>query len=102
MVKQIKNISQHQRNINSMVNAIKILTGLNPAEKITKDKYVLTLGIWNQTKVGYDKNRKSLTVDAMRYSALVAMLRVVSNMMKNELGFVEWLHMNNVFINKQN
>lgn len=67
-----------------------ILTGAKPIEAITNNKYALILGNKNPLEIGYDKNRKLLTEERMKYSALIAMLENICHMMKNEAEFIVW------------
>lgn len=71
-------------------NCINILTKLNPTEEVTPDRYCLKLGTKNPLEIGYDKNRKLLSEETMRYSSLIRMLEEVCRMMKDEAEFIVW------------
>ena len=67
-----------------------ILTGLTPIEEVTGDRYVLKLGTKHPLEIGYNKQRKLLTEEIMRYSALIAMLEQICIMMKEQSLFIMW------------
>lgn len=74
---------------------INILTGLIPTEEITEDMYCLKLGAKNPLEIGYDKKRKLLSEETMKYSALIRMLEEICKMMKDEAEFILWKEENN-------
>jgi hypothetical protein len=83
-----------QIDVNNIIEAIKVITGLTPVEEISNDRYCLKLGTKNPLEIGYDKNRKLIPEDKMKYSALIKMLEIISNMMQSESEFIDWLDEN--------
>ncbi len=79
-----------------ILKAITHLTGLTPIEKVTEDRYCLKLGNKNPLEIGYDKSRRLFIVENMRYSALVKMLNVLTEMMKDYNSFIDWIKEENV------
>jgi hypothetical protein len=72
-------------------DAIKSLTGLDPWERVSDDRYTLILGHLKPLEIGYDKNRKLLSEDAMRKGALITMLKTLAEMAMDEVSFSGWL-----------
>jgi hypothetical protein len=77
-----------------IIEAIKLLTGLTPSEEITTNWYCLKLGTISHLEIGYDRNRKLLPVDIMKYSASVKMVEIIGQMMQNENEFLKWINAN--------
>lgn len=74
-----------------VIDAIKSLTGLEPWEVVSNDRYSLNLGRNNPLEIGYDKNRKLLSEDTMRRSALLTMLKTLAEMATDDVSFSLWL-----------
>ena len=81
-------------NVNDIEKCINILTKLTPVEEITEDRYLLRLGNKYPIEIGYDKQRKILSEDVMRYSALIKLLSQICEMMKDEANFMIWIEHN--------
>lgn len=77
-------------NESDVEKCIVILTKLTPIEEITEDRYLLKLGTKNPLEIGYDKKRRLLSEEIMKYSALIRMLEEVCKMMKNDAEFIVW------------
>jgi hypothetical protein len=82
-----------------IIEAIKLLTGLTPSEEITTNWYCLKLGTISHLEIGYDRNRKLLPVDIMKYSASVKMVEIIGQMMQNENEFLKWINANEKWLN---
>lgn len=73
--------------------AIFTLTGLEPTEDSSPEKYHLRLGKINPIIVGYSEaKRKLYMLGDLKYSALVEMLKAICEMMGNEKEFKIWLN----------
>lgn len=72
--------------------AIFTLTGLEPEENSSPEKYNLKLGKVDPIVVGFfEAKRKSIPLWDLRYSALIAILKTICKMMEdNEL--ILWLN----------
>lgn len=79
---------------NKIEQCIELLTGMNPLEKITDERYELKLGKENPLELGYNKRRNELSIESMSYSAKVRMLQEICEMMKNEAEFLTWISLN--------
>lgn len=86
MIEIIKNID-----VNKIKNAIELLTGIEPKEIITEDRYCLSLGDKSPLEIGYNKKRKELTEERMSFSAHLKMLSELSLMMREEAEFLIWI-----------
>lgn len=80
--------------VEKIKEAIKLLTGIEPKESITPDRYCLSLGHDEPMGIGWDKRRKELEEKDMSYSAHVRMLREVAIMMQSEYEFIVWCYKN--------
>lgn len=78
--------------VSKIADAIFLITGLSLNEKITEDRYSLSLGIKKPIEIGYDKKRKILTEENMSFSAHVKMLETLSQFMQDYFEFNIWLY----------
>ena len=89
------------KNVTKIKDAIILLTGLKPMEKVISGKYILKLGIVEPIIIKY-KILTSYSLDQIRRFALLEMLTIVCNKMVKFKEFIVWSVNNKTFINKQN
>jgi hypothetical protein len=81
-------------NTDKVIDAIKLLTGLTPVEEITPARYAFKLGSVTPIELVYDKNKRVLSEDKMKYSASIKMIEVIGQMMQNGDYFLKWINTN--------
>jgi len=86
--------SENCNNIVKIILAIENITGFIPEEIVSPDRYCLKLGKKEPLEIGYDKKRRLLSENTMRYSAHVKMLSVVCDMMKSPKALLDWIILN--------
>lgn len=75
-----------------ITQAIEILTGITPVEIITSDMYLLTLGYKDPLRVGYElAKHPNETLEDLRFSGLVYMLKMIADMAADEQRWNHWL-----------
>lgn len=73
--------------------AIFTLTGLEPIEDYNSEKYHLRLGGVDPIIIGYSEDKRKLyTFLDLRYSALIAMLKTLCEMMGDDKTFEIWIN----------
>lgn len=84
-------------------NAIILLTGIKPMEKVESTKYTLKFGVVDPFVFKYDRiKNKDVSIEKIKRSALIKLLIGICNMMEDPGKFIVWTTNNKTFINKQN
>lgn len=69
------------------------ITGL-PIKEIEKgDKWCISVGVTNPIEIGFSKSKHpQISTESMRYSAYCALLKVISEQMRDVNQFIKWVN----------